>query len=128
MKQVERLNHYPELYGQTFEDVLDYYNARGEEDFTWGYGKTDRYRVSFTHARCLCMQLDSISYDGDWRPQYTPVYMVQEQIGEEPVHSSYEQERGSVPHDALTIPELVLRSIMHGVQDSIRLRARNGLK
>ncbi len=128
MKQVERHNHYPEVYGHAFDDVFTYYQDRGESDFTWSYGKSDRFRVNFKKADALTVQLDAIVYDGDWSPQYTPVYKIEESLGDEPVHISFEPERGTVPYDALTTPELVLRALLHQVQDSIRLRARNGLK
>ena len=128
MKQIERMNHYPKLYGQTFSDVIEYYTDRGEDSFTWGYGKSDRFRVRFIQDAWLTIQLDSIDYNGDWEPRYTPVYRIDELVDNEPVHSSYEPERGTVPYDASTIPELVLRSLLHSVQSSVRLRTRNGLK
>lgn len=128
MKQVERHNHYPEVYGRVFDDVFTYYQGRGETGFTWSYGKSDRFRVSFKKTDALTVQLDAIAYDGDWQPHYTPVYKIEETATDEPVHSSFEPERGTVPYAALTVPELVLRALLHQVQDSIRLRARNGLK
>ncbi len=128
MIPVERHSNYPKSYGETFADVFEYFEAKQQPEFEWGYGKNDRYRVAYEHDEDgVAITLQSIRYDGDWQPIVTPVYRVDE--GDDvPVHSIYEAAAGQVPQDAVNIPELVLRSILHSVQGSVRLRQKNGLK
>ncbi|MBP9738744.1 hypothetical protein KBD20_03580, partial [Candidatus Saccharibacteria bacterium] len=119
---------YPKSYGETFADVFEYFEQSGKSEIEWGYGKTDRYRVTYVRSEeHIDITLQSIRYDGDWNPILTPVYKVEEGASESE-HSMYEVAVGQVPQDAVNIPELVLRSILHGVQGSVRLRQRNGLK
>lgn len=128
MTPVERQAAYPPSYSETFADVFDYYDIEGQSEFEWGYGKTDRYKVTCTRGTDRTeITLASIRYDGDWNPMYTPVYQVIEN-SDDRVHSAEEGLSGRVPTDVLNIPELVLRSILHNVQTSVRLRLKNGLK
>ena len=128
MIPVERHITYPHLYSETFADVFDYYDTDGQSEFEWGYGKTDRYKVVCTRSEDQAeITLVSIRYDGDWNPICTPAYAVSESVASV-IHAAAESLEGRVPTDAVTIPELVLRSILHNVQTSVRLRLKNGLK
>lgn len=127
MNTVERHITYPDSYGTTFADVFEHYEADGLSEFEWGYGKTDRYKVTCSRDEDKTdITLQSIRYDGDWQPIYTPVYYVRESE-EGAVHAVEESLLGQVPSEAVTVPELVLRSILHNVQVSVRLRQKNGL-
>lgn len=126
MEQVERLQYYPERYGQLFEDVFAYYAATGEYSFEREYQKSERCRVWFDVSNDgLIIGLDHITYDGDWNPSYTPLYQIEES-GEEPVYTMHQLARDQVPYQAFTEPELVLRSVLHNAQDWVRYQQRMG--
>lgn len=128
MIPVERHTTYPHSYGETFADVFDYYDTDGQSEFEWGYGKSDRYKVTCSREDDRTeITLVSIRYDGDWNPIYTPTYSISESDSGA-IHATAESLEGRVPRDAVVIPELVLRSLLHNVQVSVQLRQRNGLK
>lgn len=127
MHEVERQTRYPEKYQEHFCDVFDAYEGIGQHSIDAHYGN-DMFRISFDRTDDkLVIELDSVSYDGDWDPQYSPIYQVVA-VADAEVHYMAEIAKESVPRDAYVTPEFVLRALLHAIQTRVRLRQRNSLK
>lgn len=119
MKPTERLAHYPEEYGPYFADVF----AGGNGAFERGYGKHERYRVTFQQDETgLYIGLDAIRYDADYQPRYIRIYEIDELADGSTGHRVHEFAKGQVPYEAYAQPEFVLRGLLHAVQDAIQAR------
>lgn len=121
MEQRESLQNHKQTYGEEFQHLFDYYAQRGSS-FEWQYQKSEFCRVQFARdLDRLIICIDHIKYDGDLRPQYTPLYMVIEEGGEA-MHFHHSLERNQVPYLAFTAPELTLRSVLGVAQETVRYR------